>query len=103
MLTATRTSDTPRVVFELKGDLRLEDIARLRESFFNAMMGTGIEQLVLDLKQLRSIDASGISLFVATKNSIGKVKGELQLVRPQPPVYEMFAKSHLVDYFGIKT
>lgn len=101
MLTVTQEPQPRGVCFKLSGDLRLEDIARLRETFFQAMTDGHIDELKLDLAGLRSIDASGISLFVATKNSIQKHKGQLVLAQLQPQVYDFFERTNLDGYFGL--
>ncbi len=103
MLNVTNECNPPEIVFHLVGDLRLEDIARLRESFFKAMTREEISALVLDLSQLRTIDASGVSLFVSTKNSIGKFKGQLRLTNMQPDIYRYFARHNLDEYFGLRS
>lgn len=102
MLTYERTDSANRITFHLKGALRLEEITELREMFFNAMNTDGVNELVLDLSQVNRLDASGVSLFVSTKNSIERLNGRLILTRLQPQAYDLFARTNLDRYFDIR-
>lgn len=97
-----RQDRPPRAIFILEGDVRLEHISYLREAFWEAMNEPGISDVVIDLSQTTSLDYTGISLFVSTKNALGKQNGHLILCAVPQAVLDVFERTSLNHYFDIR-
>ena len=101
MVSVEKRRSGKTVIFACGDKILLEDIAALREAFYEAM-AEGLDTLVLDLSKINHIDSSGISLFVSTKNALSKLNAHLVLAGMIPSVLDIFLKTSLDAYFDIR-
>jgi len=87
-------------LFQLGAEVRLEDIASLRESFHQAML-EGCQTLLLDLSSVARMDSTGISLLVSTKSALRQRQARLILAGLNPTLRQLFNKTCLDQYFEI--
>lgn len=96
----TETDDT--VTFQLRGRLRLEDTAHLRKAFWECLHKGGARNLILELSQVPRLEASAVSLFVATRNVVAKRKGKLVLRGVQHGNGKLLLEAGLDKYFDLE-
>ncbi|MBK1618187.1 hypothetical protein CKO42_06965 [Lamprobacter modestohalophilus] len=63
---------------------------RLRDA-----LTTNGANLVVDLEQIQVIDAAGIGLLIAAKNSVAEQQGQLRLINVPVPVYNLLKTMRL--------
>lgn len=101
MFNYVKEIDGPLAIFRLRGVIGLEESATLRGAFWDCLNEADIHTLVLDLKELRGLSASSISLFVATKNTLKKRCAKFVLVGVSPLIRQTLEKYSLESYFDI--
>ncbi|MBO1320066.1 STAS domain-containing protein [Acanthopleuribacter pedis] len=89
-------------IFQLSGALGLEETAALRPVFWETMQETEAERIIVDLKAVSRLDASMISLFVATKNGLTKRRRRLILCGMKREIFQVFEQTNLNAYFDIR-
>jgi anti-sigma B factor antagonist len=100
MLIRTMPLDERVAVLDLTGRLDVESAIGLREAVC-ATLGTGRRQLVLDLIGLSDVDAAGLGELAYAFSSVRAAGGELRVVVQCSIVYELLARTHLLDLFMI--
>lgn len=90
------------VIFYLEGTIRLEDISHLRKAFWESMNEEGVQELIINLEGVKSVDPTGISLFISTKNSISKINGRLVLVGLPKSMMAVLERTNLLHYFELR-
>lgn len=95
----TRGSDK---IFQLSGELGLEETAALRPLLWSVMEEPEVTRVIIDLTGAKRVDASVISLFVATKNGLGKRRRRLLLCGMKREIFQLFEQTNLNAYFDIR-
>ena len=91
----------PVKVIKLRGRLSLgEAVDRLRATVED-LMGSGENQLVLDLEELATVDSSGIGLITRLLTSAKQHGGSLKLVNPSKFVIQTLKLVGLLNLFQI--
>jgi len=63
----------------------------------------GIKQITIDLKKVKIVDSSGLSVFIATHNSLKKEGEKLKLVNVSENILKLLAITRLDKHFEIIT
>lgn len=79
----------------VKDELTVTTVPALQRKLRNALANQG-PNLVMDLEQVRTIDASGIGLLIAAKNSVIAQQGQLRLVNVPTHIFNLFQSLRLV-------
>lgn len=95
----TRGSDK---IFLLSGELGLEETAALRPLLWSVMEEPAVTRVIIDLTAAKRVDASVISLFVATKNGLSKRRRRLLLCGMKREIFQLFEQTNLNAYFDIR-
>jgi anti-anti-sigma factor len=73
-------------------------------SLRNAVMAENTARMiVLDLSDVETLDAGGLTLLVSLHRWAEEKKKHLKLVNPRPFVYEMLTRTHLDCVFDISS
>ncbi|MBF0500724.1 MAG: STAS domain-containing protein [Candidatus Riflebacteria bacterium] len=84
----------------LQTDLVAVSTAELRPIFLN-LIKDGVTSLWLDMTAAKKIDSQGISILVASCNSLDAVHGELVLFGVSAPIVSLFQTLQLSRKFKI--
>lgn len=90
-----------RVVVDISGSLDASTAGQLRHRLADLIEGQGNRQLVLDLKEMTRIDATGLSVFVDAHKRIRRNAGELVLSGASPEVMRVFEAAGLDNVFTL--
>jgi len=82
------------------GDLAAARLPALR-SELQAMVGSGIIHLTIDLATVQMVDSAGIGLLIAAHNSLSKAGGELTLIHTAAHIVELFRTMRIHQHFSI--
>lgn len=66
-----------------------------------AIINSGHHHLILDLRQVESVDSSGLSVLVSTLKSLRKTGGEVVLLSPSETVRTLIELTRLHQVFEI--
>jgi anti-sigma B factor antagonist len=87
-------SGTPTL--KLVGELDIGGVAPIRKAF-DAIIADGPERVVIDLRELRFIDSSGLSLFLAVADRVD----EVELRDPSPIIRKVIGLTGLSNVFVV--
>ena len=74
------------------------------EDFKNKLVKTinrDIKELVIDFKNIKTIDSTGLGLLIAARNSLDKTGGQLSLKNTPENIYSLLQIMGLDGYFNI--
>lgn len=92
--------EASRVTVQLQGDLVALTVPALREQLRQHVQ-EGVTELVLDLKDTRMVDSSGIGLLMAAYNSIRRAGGSLTVIHAVDEIRELFVSMRLNQHLTI--
>lgn len=67
----------------------------------NQLISDGVKHLVLDLKSVNRVDSSGLSVFIASYNSLKTVEGALDLVNVNETIKKLLTLTRFDRYITI--
>jgi len=71
--------------------------SELLSHYLQKLIAAGARKLLLNLAELTQVDSSGVSIIVATYNSLKRQGGDLRLLHLSGRVLEVFKVLHLVQ------
>ncbi|MFI5099405.1 MAG: STAS domain-containing protein [Actinomycetes bacterium] len=83
------------------GDVTWQVTAALREALFDALVATGQTGVRLDVREVRSIDRSGIALLVGANHRAAALGRLLVLTDNNGPVTRALSALHLLNGFHV--
>ena len=90
-----------KVIIHIHGALDASTAKELKDRLVDIIDGQGNRALVLDLRDMTTIDAAGFSVIVDALKRMQKKGGELVLSAPTPPVAQAFEDAGLNKVFVI--
>ena len=76
------------------------------EDFKNKLVKTinrDIKELVIDFKNVKTIDSTGLGVLIAARNSLDQTDGQLSLKNTPENIYSLLKILGLDGYFNIST
>ena len=67
----------------------------------NQLISEGTDRLILDLKNVSRVDSSGLSVFIASYNSLKSKEGVLELTNVNDNIKKLFTLTRLDRYVTI--
>jgi anti-anti-sigma factor len=83
------------------GDVSWRATSALREALFDALEVTGQTRVRLDVREVRSIDRSGIALLIGANHRAAALGRLLVLVDQGGPVTTALSAAHLLNGFNV--
>ena len=74
--------------------------SELKQKLAN-LIQNGQQKIVLDLKAVSMIDSLGVGVLVATRNSIQRSQGELQIINLSDDLKKLFSNMRIIDFLNI--
>ena len=99
MIVVTR-EDNKAVVRPSGEDMVAASILELRAKM-RGVVAEGIEELVVDLTDVRRVDSSGIGLLISAYNSLRKVGGRLAVIHASADILELFQTMRMHQHFSV--
>ncbi len=97
-VTISRTDTT--LIAAIDGELDVDN-GHVLTSTVGPTLAEGITELIIDMTNLGFIDSSGISRFVALRQSTIDAGGTFRLINLAPNVRRVFEITGLIETFGI--
>jgi anti-anti-sigma factor len=88
------------VVVELAGELDIAGAPQLRDILLDLMISHESRRIVLDLAELRFIDATGLHLLGLAAQRIERSGGDLEVRNLRPPVQKVFESAGLGNWLS---
>jgi anti-anti-sigma factor len=92
----------PKVKVMIATDLTAKTVPELRELLY-AIQEDGVTDLALDLSGTKALDATGISLLVATANSYRSGSGRLTLRSVPRNIFSLFQTLRIAQRLGAQS
>ena len=89
-----------KAVLRIEGSIDPNTFKKFQATF-SWLNKHGILYVVVDMARLTYISSSGLSILVKAKTERMKRKGDVVLVRPQSPIYNIMRILGLMDFFRI--
>lgn len=90
------------LTIDLVGRVNFEETGALRDEIKNLLaVHDGMKLMIINLKEVSSIDSSGLGLLVAARNSLQKEEIKLRLVGVSGAVKKVFEQTNLLVYFEV--
>jgi len=83
-------------IVDIHGRATLEHSSSL-DKLLQELVANGVRKLLLNLKSLRQVDSSGISIIMGAFVSVKSKGGDLRLLRPTGRVLEVFKLLRLLE------
>ena len=99
MIVVTR-EDNKAIVRPAGDDIVAASIPELRAQM-REIVAEGIEELVIDLADVRMVDSSGIGLLISAYNSLRKVGGRLAVIHASAEILELFQTMRMHQHFSV--
>lgn len=87
-------------IVELSGSLDLLSSNQLKEVFIK-LIESKIEHLIIDLKDLYTINSSGVGALIYISSTLRKLKCPLIIIAPEGPALQVLEITRLKNYFTI--
>ncbi len=100
-MSTVQTEDVP-VVVKPEGELDEATAADLRREL-NKLVAGGRREIIMDLAQVRSIDAVGLTLLCAAHNSLTREQGALSIINASPELETLLARIGLSRHVSTST
>jgi len=97
---ATVVRDDRRAIVRPSGDVVAASVPELRSTMKTALSG-GIQELVIDLRDVHMVDSSGIGLLISAHNSMRKAGGRLTLIHTSGEVLDLLRTMRIHQHFSI--
>ena len=78
-----------KVSVTMGAELTVPFVPELRE-LLGAIHDDGVQELVLDFSETTVLDAAGLGLLLAARNSFSRSGRTLKLARVRPPIFSLF-------------
>ena len=99
MIVLSREND--KAVIQPSGvDLVAASAPELR-SKMRAAVDEGVRELVVDLRNVQTVDSSGIGLLISAHNSLCKRGGRLAVVHASKDIMELFQTMRIHQHFSV--
>jgi anti-anti-sigma factor len=92
--------DTSAAVLQPEGDLVAAQLPALR-SKLQAMVGSGVRRLTIDLTLAQMVDSAGIGLLISAHNSLKKAGGELAVIHASGDILALFRTMRIHQHFSV--
>lgn len=66
-----------------------------------AIVEEGVQELVIDLTDVRMVDSSGIGLLISAHNSLRKSGGTLAVIHASAEILELFRTMRMHQHFSV--
>jgi len=90
-----------RVVVDVHGSLDASTAGQLRHRLTDLIDGQGNRHLVLDLREMTSVDPAGLSVLVHAHKKVQRNAGDLVLSGASPAVLRVFERAGLDKVFSL--
>jgi anti-anti-sigma factor len=89
-----------KVIVQPTTDLVDVGVSELRTTLRD-VAGAGSQNLVLDLRQVRMVDSSGIGLLVAAHNSMRRLGGSLAVIHASADILQLMRSMRIHQHFSV--
>jgi len=89
-----------KVIVQPIEDLVDVGVSELRTTL-REVAGAGSHNLVLDLRQVRMVDSSGIGLLVAAHNSMRRLGGSLAVIHASADILQLMRSMRIHQHFSV--
>ena len=91
---------TTKKTVKLDKDIIASMAADFRDKLLK-LVKEGIEELTLDLKQVKMIDSVGLGVIIAAHNSLRGIGGKLTVKNVSNDIYRLFKTMRLDQHFEV--
>jgi anti-sigma B factor antagonist len=84
-------------ILDLRGRSTIDGESERLSDCLNKLVASGMRKFLLNLADVSQVDSSGVSVMIATYNSLRKQGGDLKLISPSGHVLEVFRVLHLPE------
>lgn len=95
----TKSADSITII-EIDGEVDLYSSPDLRKTLLE-MTKAKTKAILVDLKNVKYMDSSGVATLVEALQQVGKYNGKLKLVNPRDAVKDVFELSRLDKVFDV--
>jgi anti-sigma B factor antagonist len=89
-------------IIDITGEIALYDANQLKE-LITKMIEKKVERFIINVKEVRTIDSSGIGAFIFIASTLKKMDCKLAVVNVQGAVKAVLEKTKLSGYFPLYT
>ena len=90
-----------RTVVTLRGDIYVEQSDKLREAF-NSIIEKGKKEVIIDIKDLKSITSSGISKIMLLYDGLKQKNGKIKITGVNETIMQIFRAVKLDTFVEIE-
>ena len=84
-------------ILDLRGRSTIDGESERLSDCLNKLVASGMRKFLLNLADVSQVDSSGVSVMIATYNSLRKQGGDLKLISPSGHVLEVFRVLHMPE------
>jgi anti-sigma B factor antagonist len=84
-------------ILDLRGRSTIDGESERLSDCLNKLVASGMRKFLLNLADVSQVDSSGVSVMIATYNSLRKQGGDLKLISPSGHVLDVFRVLHLPE------
>ena len=88
-------------IFDLSGDIDFVNSSEVRQSVLREIREAHTPRLVLNLRQVRYIDSSGIATLIEVLKDSKRLNKEFVLFGLSPAVEDVFRLTHVIRIFQV--
>jgi len=87
------------LVLEIHGEINVSTVGRFSDSFSEAQSRSGINNIVLDMREVSVIDSCGLGALISAQRSVQGRSGSIRLAGLRSGVMEMLRITKLDERF----
>ena len=101
MFSLEETSDGKTLNLELKGEVLLRDVVSFNDQMRECSKRSGVNQIVLNLSQVKKMDFSGLGALVSLNTSMQRYGKRLVLLAPAPHIEQLMKDAEIEGFFPV--
>lgn len=90
-----------RFVVSLEGDLDIATAGAFTDAVTRLLATTGVEQLIVDLAEVRFLDSSGVRALLQSRKAVEEAGGTLSVSNPREFVTEVLRMAAVDQLLGV--
>lgn len=95
------TQDGPTLSLLLTGEVLIRDVVPFNDTLRDYSKKPGVTQLVLNLSQVKKMDASGLGALVSLNTSMQRYGRRLVLLAPAPHIEKLMKEAEIEGFFPV--
>jgi len=91
-----------RAVIQPAGDVVAASIGELRP-IMQGLLADGVQEMVVDLTNVRMMDSRGIGFLISAYNSLRKVGGRFSVTHASGEIFDLLRTMRIHQHFSVST